>query len=146
MRNRIERAPARVAARLHILAFVFLGACSSQATRERSEPATSVELDEAPSTMVQWMFDPTPDERQHLDSLLDRVDGMAGGRDLRLGAALYRFDAPAAPERYLLIASRDTTPPAVLGEQEISCISLPGKGSLSLIPCLPRLSRFIRSP
>ena len=129
MNNWLQRRPARVAAIVHIFACVFLGACSSQCPGERSEAAISLESGGAPTKMVQWMFDPLPAERQHLDSLLERVGRATGGPDFRRGATLYRFGSSAAPQRYLMIASRDTTPPpAVLGEQEVLLYVLSTQG------------------
>lgn len=97
---------------------LLLAACSSQVGQR---PEESVERSDAvePVSSVQWMFDPAPDERPRLDSLLHRLDTAAVGPDFRLGGELYRFGSAAGSQRYLLVASRDTTPPpAVLGEQE----------------------------
>jgi hypothetical protein len=102
-----------------IAALLVLAACGSPAERSPAEQAAASEPGGAASLAVQWLFEPTPNERARLDSVLQAVGAEASGPDFRLGGELHRFASPAAPDRYLLVASRDTTPaPMILGEQE----------------------------
>lgn len=131
MKIRIARSSARAAALLRVpVLLLVVAACGTRTPGERTESVAHTDSAGVATNMVQWMFEPRAGERQRLDSLLARLGGEGDGPDLRLGGALHRFDSPAAPGRYLLVAFRDTTPPpAVLGEQEVLLYQLTGEGA-----------------
>jgi hypothetical protein len=111
--------PRRVGVANLVTMLFVLTACGSQPAQEHPRSRTVVTPATARTPSIAWTFRPRPEERRRIDSITRHVAGMASGPDRRHGVAIYRAPSMTAQERYLLVASRDTTPPPeVLGERE----------------------------